>query len=327
MHARLGVRCVCELMKVSPIQHVGICGIGQMGAAAAVCFERAGYRVMLWARDANKLRAVSPELVELRAFLDRHVGPPVRADGTIELTADLNDLASRSELVMDAIGEVMDQKIDLFRRAQTSGRRDAIFITTTSGLSITEMGRGAGCGERLVGTHFWNPPHLMPLVEVVRGADTPDALMDGVCAIARSIGKIPVRVERDVPGFIGNRLLHALWREAINLVERGIASPADIDRVARLTFGLRVPAVGPLENMDLVGLDLVRAIHEYLLKDLSDAKQPIAALAERVEGGRLGMKSGEGFHDWRQRSSKDLIARRDRQIVRQLEFLREMDAL
>jgi 3-hydroxybutyryl-CoA dehydrogenase len=311
-----------------PLKHVGICGLGQMGAAAAVCFARGGYRVMLWGRDIVKLRGVSPQLTALRSFLDRHVGPAPRQDGSIELVPDLDVLAARSELVMDAIGEVMEQKIDLFQRLQTpEAPRDAIFITTTSGLSITEMARGAGCASRLVGTHFWNPPHLMPLVEVVRGADTPDALMDRACEIMRSIGKIPVRVERDVPGFIGNRLLHAMWREAINLVERGIASPEDVDRVARLTFGLRTPAVGPLENMDLVGLDLVQNIHSYLLADLSDAKEPLPSLVEHIDRGKLGMKSGEGFHDWKQRDGKALLDRRDRQIVRQLQFLREMDAL
>jgi 3-hydroxybutyryl-CoA dehydrogenase len=167
----------------------------------------------------------------------------------------------------------------------------------------------------------------MPLVEVVRGEDTEEEAVDQVVDVVRSIGKIPVKVNRDVPGFIGNRLLHAMWREAINLVERGIASPTDIDRVARLTFGLRLAAVGPLENMDLVGLDLVATIHEYLLADLSDADRPLAALAERVADGKLGTKSGEGFYDWRSRNVVNLIARRDRQIVRQLAFLKEIDAL
>ena len=195
------------------------------------------------------------------------------------------------------------------------GERDAIFVTTTSGLSITELGRRSGTGPRLAGTHFWNPPHLMPLVEVIRGADTTEEALDSVTATVRSIGKIPVRVNQDVPGFIGNRLLHALWREAINLVERGIASPEDIDRVARLTFGLRLAAVGPLENMDLVGLDLIERIHQYLLADLSDAHGPLPVLAERVADGRLGMKSGAGFYDWQVRDGPGLIARRDRQIV------------
>ena len=127
----------------------------------------------------------------------------------------------------------------------------------------------------------------MPLVEVIRGKDTPDSILDQVTEMIQSIGKIPVRVNQDVPGFIGNRLLHALWREAIYLVQEGIASPEDIDRVARLTFGLRMPSVGPLENMDLVGLDLIEKIHQYLLADLSDSHKPLARISHHWASAKL----------------------------------------
>jgi len=298
-----------------------------MGAAAAIAFKRAGYRTLLWENAKRKMPAIRLVLSDLESWMEQNVGRPAQPGGEIEVTGTLGRVDREADLVMDAIAENLEAKVDLFRRLGDAKRRGAIFITTTSGLSITELGRRSGVAPRLVGTHFLNPPHLMPLVEVIRGEDTQDEAVDQVVDLIRSIGKIPVKVNRDVPGFIGNRLLHAMWREAINLVERGIASPSDIDRVARLTFGLRLAAVGPLENMDLVGLDLVATIHEYLLADLSNADRPLAALAERVADGRLGTKSGEGFYDWRRRNAADLIARRDRQIVRQLAFLREIDAL
>jgi 3-hydroxybutyryl-CoA dehydrogenase len=298
-----------------------------MGAAAAIAFKRAGYQTLLWVRAKRKIPTVRLVLSDLELWMERNVGRSAEKGGEIEVTGDLGRIDRESDLVMDAIAENLAEKADLFERLGAARRRGAIFITTTSGLSITALGRRSGTGPRLVGTHFWNPPHLMPLVEVVRGEDTEEEAVDQVVDVVRSIGKIPVKVNRDVPGFIGNRLLHAMWREAINLVERGIASPTDIDRVARLTFGLRLAAVGPLENMDLVGLDLVATIHEYLLADLSDADRPLAALAERVADGKLGTKSGEGFYDWRSRNVVNLIARRDRQIVRQLAFLKEIDAL
>jgi 3-hydroxybutyryl-CoA dehydrogenase len=309
------------------MRRVGICGIGQMGAAAAVVFERAGYDVLLWARDPLKLAALAPKLEEMHSYLGAQPGTAANKPGSLRLVDDLSDIDEESDLVMDAIGEVMAHKVELLRRFDGALKRHAIFITTTSGLSITEMGRLAGCGCRLAGAHFWNPPHLMPLVEVVRGEETEPKVLDTVCEIVRSIGKTPVRVNHDVPGFIGNRLLHALWREAINLVQRGIASPEDVDLVARLTFGLRLAAVGPLENMDLVGLDLVHAIHSYLLADLADDKRPLPLLDERVRDSQFGMKTGRGFYDWRQRDPAALLARRDRQIVRQLEFLKEIGAL
>jgi 3-hydroxybutyryl-CoA dehydrogenase len=312
---------------VSPPRTIGICGAGQMGAAAAIAFKRAGYQTLLWVRAKRKIPTIRLVLSNLELWMERNVGRSAEKGGEIEVTGDLGRIDRESDLVMDAIAENLAEKADLFERLGSARRRGAIFITTTSGLSITALGRRSGTGPRLVGTHFWNPPHLMPLVEVVRGEDTEEEAVDQVVDVVRSIGKIPVKVNRDVPGFIGNRLLHAMWREAINLVERGIASPTDIDRVARLTFGLRLAAVGPLENMDLVGLDLVATIHEYLLADLSDADRPLAALAERVADGKLGTKSGEGFYDWGSRNVVNLIARRDRQIVRQLAFLKEIDAL
>ncbi len=219
----------------------------------------------------------------------------------------------------------MAQKAALFRRFPGCRERSCLFITTTSGLSITELGRRGECGHLLAGTHFWNPPHLMPLVEVVRGEDTPDHVVESVIRLVISIGKRPVRVNRDVPGFIGNRMLHALWREAISLVESGIASPEDVDLVARLTFGLRMPVMGPLENMDLVGLDLIERIHQYLLEDIADNHGPSEYLTASVRQGDLGQKSGRGFYDWTTRSASTLVERRDRQIVHQLAYLDQLD--
>ena len=309
------------------IQTVGICGIGQMGAAAAVSFQRAGYRVLLWGRNAAKLAAVETKLRELDDWIDAHVGPSQCEPGSIERVEDLRRVSREAQLVLDAIAEDMEQKVELFKKLAADAPDGATFVTTTSGLSITEMGRKSDTGAFLAGTHFWNPPHLMPLVEVVRGEDTPDAVIDRVCQVIESIGKVPVRVERDVPGFIGNRLLHALWREAINLVQRGIASPEDIDKVARLTFGLRSPVVGPTENMDLVGLDLIKTIHDYLCADLADDKATLPLHEEMVKRGDLGMKSGRGFYDWQKHDGAALLQRRDQQIVRQLAYLREIGQL
>jgi 3-hydroxybutyryl-CoA dehydrogenase len=309
------------------IQTIAICGIGQMGAAAAVAFQRAGYEVLLWARNANKLAAIQATLDRLNAWMNEHIGLPRRKPGSIRLEPDLVQLDGAADVVMDCITEDLDQKAVLLSCFKHAIAKEKIFISTTSGLSISQMGRRSGTSHLLAGAHFWNPPHLMPLVEVIRGHDTPDWVMDRVCQLVTDIGKIAVRVERDVPGFVGNRLLHAMWREAIHLVEQGVATPADIDLVARLSFGLRQPAVGPFENMDLVGLDLVHAIESYLFPDLAADVLPQSPVTSRLDSGQLGMKSGQGFYNWRERSSDDLLERRDRQIVRQLDFLWAMKAL
>ena len=307
------------------IRTVGVCGLGQMGAAVAVAFKRAGYRVLAWNHRVERLQSLKDTAATLEKWLDEHSGPASRTEGAIETHDSLDPLDSDADVVLDCINEDMATKVALFRQFPAARDPNAIFITTTSGLSITDMGRESGCGHLLAGTHFWNPPHLMPLVEVIRGEDTADWVIDSVCALVTSVGKRPVRVNRDVPGFIGNRLLHALWREAISLVEQKIATPEDVDLVARLTFGLRLPVLGPLENMDLVGLDLIERIHQYLLDDIADNHGPSGLLADKVRDQHLGMKTGQGFYDWDARSGEELIERRDQQIVRQLRYLQELE--
>lgn len=307
------------------IQTVGVCGLGQMGAAVAVSFKRAGYRVLAWNHNPARLESLHSTAAGLETWLDEHCGPATDASGVIEAHATLKALDEEADVILDCIIEDMALKVALFSCFSGARSRNAIFITTTSGLNITKMGQESGCGHLLAGTHFWNPPHLMPLVEVIRGNETPDWVMDSVCELVTSVGKTPVRVNRDVPGFIGNRLLHALWREAISLVERKIATPEDVDLVARLTFGLRLPVLGPLENMDLVGLDLIERIHQYLLDDIADNHGPSELLAENVRQQRLGMKTDQGFYDWKTRSGEELIERRDKQIVRQLSYLKGLE--
>ena len=227
--------------------------------------------------------------------------------------------------IVEGIAEDLAAKVELWRSLQGVASRGGILCSSTSGLSISEMGRQSGFPAQVIGTHFWNPPHLMPLVEVVAGEGTAEETVQATMQFCRSIGKLPVRVNADVPGFIGNRLLHAMWREAIEIVGQGIASAEDVDRVTKMTFGLRLPVVGPFENMDLVGLDLVKTIHKYLLKDLAANRGPGRLLESMVQESKLGMKTGSGFYDWKKRDPAELIEARDQQIVRELKRLRQME--
>lgn len=304
---------------------VGICGLGQMGGTAAVCFSRAGYAVRLWGRNAAKLMAVPAVLGELHSFLDEHVGPPAGDVGDIDLSDDLRQVDEHAGVILECVTEDLEQKAELLARLTAAKERKALFLSTTSGLPITDLGRRSGTQHLLVGAHFWNPAHLMPVVEIIKGEDTPEERMGWAVDLARRIGKTPVRVEKDVPGFVGNRLLHAMWREAIHLVETGVASPADVDLVASLCFGLRLPAVGPFANMDLVGLELLSQIQSYLLADLSKAEGVMPAVKERLDRGDTGMRTGRGFFDWKERDPASVTSRRDRQIVNQLKFLRSLD--
>lgn len=309
-----------------PLPTIGVCGLGQMGSSAAVLFSRCGYPVILWGRNAEKLTACRAQLDEMSRFLDEQIGPSSETAGEIETTTDLAAINERAAYTLECIAENLDQKVEFLRKLVPAVERGAVLMTCTSGLSVSTMGERSGTGRRLVGAHFWNPPHLMPLVEVISGRETEPGLGDEVAALMRRVGKIAV-VCKDVPGFIGNRLLHALFREAVHLVESGVCSPEDVDTVARLTFALRMPAVGPCENMDLVGMPLVADIQSYLLADLSTAQGAMPAIKDRIAAGLLGMRSGRGFYDWNERDAKTVVEARDRQIVRQLKTLKELERL
>ncbi len=303
-----------------------ICCIGQMGASSDVAFQRAGYRVLLWARDKAKLRTVETELARLSAWSDANIGPAKRSGCEIILEADLGRMDREADVVLDCILEVMEQKTELFRKFDDAKKRGALFLSATSGLSITEMGRGGECEALLVGAHFWNPPHLIPVVEMIAGGGTPPERLDDACALMEDIDKVPVRC-KDVPGFIGNRIMHAMWRECLALVDAGVCTAEDVDRVVKLTFALRLPALGPMENMDLVGLELAERVQRYLLPDLARNTIPAACMTDKLAAGDVGMKSGKGFYDWTKRDAQKVIENRDAQIVRQVAFLREIGEL
>ena len=312
-------------MVIDDPRTIGICGLGQIGLALGLACYRSGYRVLLYGRDTRRLAPARRELLRLDEWMKREFPEQRPENGEIEFTSILSELNDEADLIVEGIAEDLEAKIQLLSSLAGAAARGAVLCSSTSGLSISEMGRRTGFGSRLAGTHFWNPPHLMPLVEVIAGAETSEQTLEITMAFCRRIRKRPVRVNVDAPGFIGNRLLHAMWREAIDIVERGIAAPEDVDLVAKMTFGLRLPVLGPLENMDLVGLDLIYSIHENLLAQLANNTTPGYLLQEMVSKRHFGMKAGFGFYDWGKRNPASLIEARDRQIVRELRRLARED--
>ena len=313
------------------IRRILVLGPGVMGAGTAVAFARAGFEVSIWGRSHESLtrgrQRVQRSIEAVSSGFDLPGSEGAEMEGRIVFDLDLEAGARRADFAVEAVAEEIGVKSELLRRVDAAAPSHAILASETSGLSITALGRATRRPERVVGTHFWNPPELMPLVEVVRGEDTIDSVIGITRRLVESIGKVPVTVHKDAPGFIGNRMLHALWREAISIVERGIADPADVDTVAKLAFGLRSAVVGPLENMDLVGLDLILAIHQYLLPQLERSEAPNAQLSRHVAAGELGFKTNRGFYDWSERDPSDLEAARNNEIARQLRRLREEGTL
>ena len=205
---------------------------------------------------------------------------------------------SDADFVIECFPEVMETKQQLLCTIENYCSDKCILATNSSVMSSTEIGSKCKHPERVVGAHFWNPGHLIPLVEVIKSDKTEEWVIDETMELMTSCGKKPVYCKKDVPGFIANRMQHALWREAISIVEHGIADAATVDEAVRYSFGLRLPQLGPMQNADLVGTDLTYNIHDYILKDLEDTHEPSPLLKQLRDEGKIGFKTGEGFQKW-----------------------------
>ncbi|KJS18041.1 MAG: 3-hydroxyacyl-CoA dehydrogenase [Hoeflea sp. BRH_c9] len=278
--------------------HIAIIGAGLMGHGIALTLARAGHQVVVTdpvpeARSALPAR-VSQSLELMGESADR-------IDAILQLisvASSIEGAVSDAFVVFEAAPEKLTLKQQIFAEVEAYATQDCIFASNTSVMPITEIMSGLRNRDRALGTHWWNPPHMIPLVEVIRTEWTGEAAIARMMELLADAGKTPVRVEKDVPGFIGNRLQHALWREAISLVERGICDAESVDTVVKSCFGRRLSVLGPLENADLVGTDLTLDIHQTVLADLEDRKGPSPYLERLVADGKLGMKSGEGFRKW-----------------------------
>jgi len=294
---------------MSEIRNITVLGAGMMGPGIAQLFAVRGYRTTVWGLE-NELPLVAETIrSNLRMMAGYGIGREDEIEpaiGRIRTTSSLEDAVTNADFVEEAIVENLEIKQDFFMRMDSLCNENTILATNTSVISPTEIAFKSKHRERIVGAHFWNPPHLIPLVEVVKANNTSEDTMDRTVALMADIGKKPVRVKKDVPGFLANRLQHALWREAISIVENGIADPAEVDEAVKNSFGLRLPVLGPIENADLVGLDLTLAIHNYVLKHIEDSHQPSPILKEKVDRGEFGIKTGKGFQEWSRESSEAL---------------------
>ena len=287
---------------MSQPQGVGVIGAGLMGHGIAQIFAVRGYSVALMdVKEELLSKSLEGVRSNLTMMAEQGIGRQEDIDpilSRIKTTVDMAEAADGAQCVIEAVFENLELKQKIFQDLDSLCLEETILATNTSVISITEIAEKSKHRERIVGTHFWNPPYLIPLVEVIRGKDTADWAMDKTYDLLKEIGKHPVLVNKDVPGFVGNRLQHALWREAISIVEQGIADAATVDECIKYGFGLRLPVLGPMETADMVGTDLTLAIHDYILKHLEDSPEPSPLLKEKVKRGDLGFKTGRGFQEW-----------------------------
>jgi 3-hydroxybutyryl-CoA dehydrogenase len=287
------------------VEQIAILGGGLMGHGIAQVFACAGHRVRITdpyaEARAKVLQRIETNLEELglgRAPL-----------ANIEVVERLESCVESADFVIEAAPENLELKQQIFSDVERVAPPNAILASNTSVIPISKIMARIQNKGRALGAHWWNPPYLVPLVEVIRTNDTSSTAVDATIAVLKRIGKSPVEVKKDVPGFVGNRLQHALWREAIALVAEGVCDAKTVDDVVKSSFGARLAVLGPIENADLVGIDLTRSIHSYVLPALDRATEPSPYLDRLIAEGRLGFKSDRGFRDWPAESQAALRAK------------------
>lgn len=286
-------------------QRIGVLGGGLMGHGIAYLFAAAGHPVSMFEPATSVRDALPTRLEAIRKLLNGDAAILPR----IAIRDRLADAVIDADVVIEAVPEKLDLKQKIFAEVEALVAPDTILASNSSALRPTDIGRDLVRRDRMIGTHFWNPPHLVPLVEVIETEVTSAATVEATMRLMREAGKKPVHVRRDVPGFIGNRLQHALKREAIALLADGVADAATIDEVVKEGFGARLAVLGPLEQSDLVGLELTLDIHETLLQHLDCTKGPHPLLRQKVAEGKLGMKAGEGFRRWTEEEAEAVRTR------------------
>ncbi len=280
-----------------------------MGHGIALTFARSGLPVCVTDPMADALATVPQRIGDSLRLLGASDAEISDALGLVTLSDTVEAAVSNATHVFEAAPEKLELKQAIFAQIEAAAPSGATLASNTSVIQITQIMAGLKTRPRALGTHWWNPPHMIPLVEVIKTEWTDPALAQGMIDLLATVGKTPVMVEKDVPGFIGNRLQHALWREAISLVENGICTAQAVDDVVKASFGRRLAVLGPLENADLVGIELTRDIHRQVLFDLERRQDPSPYLDALLKDNRTGMSAGAGFRDW---EDADLDATKER---------------
>jgi 3-hydroxybutyryl-CoA dehydrogenase len=273
---------------------IAVIGAGLMGHGIAQVFALHGHAVAIHDPAPASLASVKERI----ATNLRDLGQDLMAAERVTPTTSLADTVREADFIVEAALENLALKQALFAEIENAAKPSAILASNTSVIPITKIMEGLRDRSVALGTHWWNPPYLVPLVEVIGTPWTSQAAIDFTMMLHKAVGKTPVHVKKDVPGFVGNRLQHALWREAIALVEHGVCDAETVDTVIKASFGRRLAVLGPLENADLVGTDLTLAIHETVLPAIESRPGPSPYLEKLVAEKKLGMKSGEGFRTW-----------------------------
>lgn len=308
---------------------IAVLGAGTMGTGIAQLFAQKGHSVMIIYVYDDKQRAKPLETMRknLEVLCRQNVIPESSIDetiGRVSFTESLEEAAAFADVIFECIVENLSVKQEYFRKLDELTPPETILATNTSAISITEIAEKSTNKSRIIGTHYWNPAYLVPLVEVIKTEYVSDEVVDQMFSLLNDAGKKPVLVKKDVPGFLANRMQHALFREAISIVENDIADAKAVDDAIKYGFGMRLGVRAPMEVIDAGGIDLTYSIHEYLFPNIENSARPSRLLTEMMERGDLGFKTGKGFREW---SQDDIDASNERLTEGLIKVARALERL
>ncbi|CAJ1221424.1 3-hydroxyacyl-CoA dehydrogenase family protein [Limosilactobacillus fermentum] len=305
-------------MNIEAVHTVGNIGAGTMGHATALQFALKGYKVhLLDMVQAGLDRGMSLIEHDLKTFADNGMltEPVETVLGRISTYTDYESALTGVDFVIELAAEDLQIKQSIWQQAEQFVGPGVVLATNTSGLSPTAIQEGLKHPERFVVAHFWNPAHLMPLVEVVPGKQTSEATVDFTVDLLNHIGKHAVPLKVEALGFVGNRIQLAVIRECMHIIGEGIASPEAVDDVVKYSLGRRWSLVGPVASADLGGLDIFEKLTTYLYQDLANGTGEDPFLKQKVDANELGLKTGRGFFDWEGDAGKQIVADRDKALL------------
>ncbi|RJX34908.1 MAG: 3-hydroxyacyl-CoA dehydrogenase family protein [Desulfarculus sp.] len=316
-------------MNAQDIKRVAVIGAGTMGAGLALSFAVAGIEARLFDISQRQL-AVGRERIHkaLELFVQEGVVSPAQAQdipGLIPAYSDRAAALSGAQFVLEAVPEDLALKQRLLAEMEREVAPDTVLASNTSALYITQIAAQCARPEMVCGMHWWNPPELVPLVEVIKGERTSEATARLVYELCERVDRVPIMVKKEVPGFVGNRMQLALFREAMHIVEQGVADPQDVDRAVKYALGFRWSFIGPLETADLGNLDTWHRVASYLFPFLADTKQAPARLGELVAQGHLGVQTGQGLYEYTPQEAADKVRRRDLYFLRERRLVKEVN--
>jgi 3-hydroxyacyl-CoA dehydrogenase len=283
---------------MTAVGRAAIIGTGTMGPGMGAVLERAGVDVALYDINEEQLDKARPGVELARSVLDRLGGDGDAADGNVRFESDLTAALDGADLVVEAVPEKLELKQQVFADVEQHVSDDAILASNTSGIPITKIAEALEHPERVIGTHWSNPPHLIPMIEIIPGERTSEDVLARTQELVRQIGYFPCTLKKEVPGFVENRVLYAIMRECLALVDEGVVDAEELDLNVKWGIGYKLAVVPPMALLDMAGLDIYNAVASYLNKDLSDEKGVSSSITERVDQGKLGIKTGGGLFEY-----------------------------